>query len=287
LFLNKTDCIAKVERMSDLYVPGARLYYEIDGSGPLMVLIPGASGTADSFRRVSEQLKAHYSVAIYDRRGFSRSALDGPQDYGRRLETDADDVRGLIEHMGGPATVVGTSSGAIVGLEVLARHPSVVQALVPFEPPALRLLSDGSTWVKFFAEVYEVYQRDGVAAALDRFRQATFAEEDRVHMAKAPRNDANATYWFEHELRQYPPAELDLAALSTYADRMVPAAGLESRGHPCHEATMELGSKLGRDVAELPGGHIGCVSRPAEFADELVRVLGVAYPTTRAIRETG
>jgi acetyltransferase/esterase len=27
---------------------------------------------------------------VSDRRGFSRNRLDGPQDYGRRLETDAD-----------------------------------------------------------------------------------------------------------------------------------------------------------------------------------------------------
>jgi acetyltransferase/esterase len=69
--------------MDTFDVPGARLYYETHGSGPLLVMIPGASGAADGFRRVAEQLGAHYTVAIYDRRGFSRSQLTGEQDYDR------------------------------------------------------------------------------------------------------------------------------------------------------------------------------------------------------------
>jgi hypothetical protein len=38
------------------------------------------------------------ATVTYDRRGFSRSELDGPQDSKHRLETDADDARRLLEH---------------------------------------------------------------------------------------------------------------------------------------------------------------------------------------------
>lgn len=62
-------------------------------------MIPGASGAADPFHMTAEHLSAQFTVVLYDRRGFSRSVLDGPQDYGRRLATDADDVRRLIEHL--------------------------------------------------------------------------------------------------------------------------------------------------------------------------------------------
>ncbi len=37
--------------MSILEVPGARLYYEIHGRGLLMIMIPGASGTATHSER--------------------------------------------------------------------------------------------------------------------------------------------------------------------------------------------------------------------------------------------
>jgi pimeloyl-ACP methyl ester carboxylesterase len=108
---------------------------------------------------VADPLAARYTVVRYDRRGFSRSHLDGPQDYDRRLDTDADDVRSLIEHLAGePATVFGVSSGAIVALTVLTRHPSVVRAVAAFEPPAVRLLADGQQWIDLFATVYDLYR---------------------------------------------------------------------------------------------------------------------------------
>ena len=130
--------------MGFLDVAGARLYFETHGSGPLMVMVPGATGTADSFNRVKDHLAAHYTVVSYDRRGFSRSRLYEPQDDDRRVETDADDVRRLIEHVSDePATVFGASSGGVVVLDVLTHHPSVVRTPVPFEPPAVKQLADG------------------------------------------------------------------------------------------------------------------------------------------------
>ena len=176
--------------MSILEVPGARLHYKTNGSGPLMLMVPGASGAGDGFKGVTKYLAARYTVVIYDRRGFSRSHLDGPQDYDHRLETDADDVRRLIEHLSDePATVFGASSGAIVALQVLTRHPSVVRTLVPHEPPAVRLLVDGQKWIDFFFEVYDLYRQSGIEPALKRFREEAFAESDRQAMARAPKDE--------------------------------------------------------------------------------------------------
>jgi pimeloyl-ACP methyl ester carboxylesterase len=266
--------------MSLLDVPGARLYHETRGSGPLMLMVPGASGEAGIFKKVTEPLAAYYTVVTYDRRGFSRSQLDGPQDYDRRLQTDADDARRLIEQLSDePATVFGASSGGIVALEVLTRHPWVVRTLVPFEPPAVRQLPDGQQWIGFFDEVYDLYRQAGMEPALQRFREQAFAQSDRRAMARAmdPENSeqvrANAAYWFEHELRQYPAVDLDLDALRAHADRIAPMARRESRGHLTYEVNMELSKKLGRDLIELPGGHVGLATQPTEFAHKFVQAL--------------
>src|SRR5262245_42281188 len=110
-----------------------------------------ASGTAHIFTKVTEHLVAHNTIVTYDRRGFSRSYLEGPQDYEHRLETDAEDVRCLIEHLSDePATVFGSSSGGVIILVVLIHHPAVVRTLVPYETAAVRQLSDGQRWVDFF-----------------------------------------------------------------------------------------------------------------------------------------
>jgi pimeloyl-ACP methyl ester carboxylesterase len=269
--------------MTTVDVPGARLHYETRGGGPLLVAVPGASGVGGSFRTLAEQLANRFTVLTYDRRGFGRSRLDGPQDYRRRLETDADDVRRLIEHAGtGPAAVFGTSSGAVVALAPLADHPSAVRTVVAYEPPLLRLLPDGSAWAATFADLYDRYRRDGVGPALDEFRRRTFPTSDQQTMARAPRDDANATYWFEHELRQYPLTDLDLTALAALADRIIPAAGRDGTGYPAHDATLELGRRLDRLVLPLPGGHVGFHTDPAGFARELAHALPSGQPATRS-----
>src|SRR5216684_2188090 len=150
------------KRMSTLKVPGAQLFYERSGSGPLLILIPGASGTGESFRPLTPHLISQYQVVTYDRRGFSRSSLDGPQDYDHRLATDADDVRRLIEHLTDqPATVFGNSSGAIVALEVISHSSAQVQTVVANAPPAVSLLPDAAQWLAFFDGVYETYRKEG------------------------------------------------------------------------------------------------------------------------------
>ena len=160
-------------------------------------------------------------------------------------------------------------------MAVLTHHPSVVRTLVPFEPPAVRLLPDGQRWLDFFFRVYDLYRHSGVEPALRTFREQSFAETDRLVMARARDSRqgqsvrANAAYWFEHELRQYPAVDLDLDALEAHADRVVPAAGRESRGYPCYEVSVALGEKLGRHVIELPGGHVDYAAQLAAFARAL------------------
>jgi acetyltransferase/esterase len=263
--------------MSVLGVLGARLHYETHGSGPIMLMVPGANGTADVFRRAAERLAAHYTVVIYDRRGFSRSHLEGPQDYDHRLATDADDARRLIEHLSDrPATIFGSSSGAVIGLEVLSRYPSVISTLAPYEPAAVRLLPDGQRWLDFFLEIYDLYRQTGIEPALEKFRNQTFPASDRQFMIRDLTDSeirANVTYWFERELRQYPAVHLDLEALSAHADRIVPVVGRDSRGYPTYDVNVELAKKLGRDLVKLPGGHTGYAAYPAEFAQQLVQAL--------------
>ncbi len=176
--------------MSLLTVPGAQVYYEVEGSGPLLILIPGASGTGESFRPLISHLTAHYQVVIYDRRGFSQSKLGGPQDYAHRLATDADDVRRLIERVTDqPAMVFGNSSGALVALEVLIRFPERVQTVIVHEPPIVSLLPDAGEWLAFFDKVYETSRKQGVPAAMHQFASRVLGSLDHQILERLPRSD--------------------------------------------------------------------------------------------------
>jgi hypothetical protein len=88
------------------------------------------------------------------------------------------------------------------------------------------------------AHSYQLTKRYGDKTAVDRldFEPAVnkfraLPDVDRQVMGRAPKNEANAAYWFEHELRQCPAVELDLDALTARADRIVPrsAGTLQSR----------------------------------------------------------
>ncbi|MDQ6659822.1 MAG: alpha/beta hydrolase, partial [Chloroflexota bacterium] len=222
--------------MSTLNVPGAQLYYEVSGDGPLLILIPGAKGEGEVFRPVARELAARYQVVTYDRRGFSRSKLDGTQDYAHRLDTDADDVRCLIEYLTDkPATVFGNSSGAIVALEIISHYPERVHTVVAHEPPAVNLLPDAAKWRAFFDGVYDTYRQSGVPKAMHQFASGTVGSVDHQVMEHAMREHtneytlSNTRYWMEHELRQYPRVELDLDTLAAHAERIVLAGGRDSQ----------------------------------------------------------
>ena len=266
--------------MGTLKVPAARLYYEVSGAGPLLILIPGARGDGEVFRQITRPLAALYQVVNYDRRGFSRSELDGPQDYDHRLALDAEDVHRLIEHLTDqPAVVFGNSSGALVALEVITRYPEQVQMVVAHEPPAFSLLPDAAQWYTFFDGVYDTYCQSGISEAMRQFASEMFGDGDHNLLETAMRQHSNeytlsnVEYWLEYELRQYPRTELDLAALAAHAERIVLAGGGDSRDLLPYQPNKVLAQALGSEVVDFPGGHLGFMAHPDEFAQKLIDVL--------------
>jgi hypothetical protein len=74
-----------------LDVPGATLYYERDGTGPVLLLIPGGPADAGIFAALRDVLSDRYTVVPYDPRGNSRSVPDDPS-RGQDLDVHGDDA---------------------------------------------------------------------------------------------------------------------------------------------------------------------------------------------------
>src|SRR5262249_2978935 len=158
----------------------------------------------------------------------------------------------------------------------LTHHPELVRTVVAHEPPTVNLLPDAATWRDFFDRVYDTYRTSGIPTAMRMFATGAFSDTDRRaihHQTMQHTNDRyrepNTAYWMEHELRQYPRVDLDLDALAAHTAKLVVASGRESRGHLTHRVSEALAAKLSVHVLELPGGHIGCVTQPTQFATEL------------------
>ncbi|KAH8597519.1 abhydrolase [Bisporella sp. PMI_857] len=270
--------------MVTLEVPGAVLHYRIFGKGPLLLLIPGADGTGSIFYDAAEYLAANYTVVCWDRRGFSKSLLTGPQDFEHRLDTDADDANRLIEHLADPkqpVVVFGSSSGAIVSQRLLTRHPDHITRIIAHEPPSFAVLPEGarSQAIGLTLHVYETYRAKGVAAAMEVFTGGLSEGEDGAamrHSMDTKRGDeirANSMYWFEFELRQYTASALNLDRLELLKEKYIPAAGSSSGNGPGVGPISYIAKVLGKDVTRLPGGHLGYVTEPKVFAASLLDVL--------------
>jgi pimeloyl-ACP methyl ester carboxylesterase len=266
-----------------LAVPGARLYHEVRGRGPALLLIPGGNGDTGPYERAAAELAARFTVVTYDRRGYSRSPLDRPPDGGERLAVDVDDALGLLDRFAdGPAVVFGSSSGAIVALDLVSRRPESVGVLVAHEPPAVTVLPDADDLLMILDDVYATYRSDGVGPAMQKFNASVgldnpFALRRAAHPGHLAemmtRMAGNLEFWLEHELRQYPRFPPDIEALRAVSTRLVLAGGRESRQFFPYRPNTVLAERLHLRVVDFPGGHVGYATHPTEFATQLVEVL--------------
>lgn len=123
---------------------------ETVGQGPVLILIPGANGTADIFAGLAKLLQDKFTVVTYDRRGYRHSEMteplpeDAKNPHGTyRFETDANGVAALAKHISEePVYVLGSSSGAIVAMETLQDHPNMIKKVALHEPPIHTFLAN-------------------------------------------------------------------------------------------------------------------------------------------------
>lgn len=280
-------------RTGTLDVPGARLYFEVRGRGPVLALVHGGAGDAGVFDRIAPALADRFTLVVPDRRGHSRSPLADPGS-APRVEEHSDDLRRLLDTLTEePALVFGSSSGAVVALDLLARHPERVRTVIAHEPPMIGLLPDAAAYRRLFADVEVTFRRQGAEVAMQQFLTGVGLADDRPEpppQAELPsvvrelmeRMAATVPFFLAHELSTVTAYEPDVDALRTVADRLVLAVGGRSRTQMAARACIALAGRLGLATTEFPGGHAGYVEDGIDFAGRLAQVLGDPGPALRA-----
>lgn len=235
---------------------GTQLHYEIRGAGPTVLMISGAEGDAEEYARVVNLLDRDFTVITYDRRAFSRSPR--PTGYqGTTVEQQADDAAALVEATGlGPAAVWGNSSGAIIGLALVLRHPQVVSQALLHEPPLFMGLNDHRPVLDWLKQA----TADGKVPFLRTLTGDTiyegFSEGYKQRLA------ADRT-WIDHEFdvfEYYRPADEELARVTTPVTVL---CGSESPPF-FMEAASWLAKHLKTAVRVIPGNHGVHYSQPEE-----------------------
>ncbi len=117
-----------------------RIAYDIQGSGPLVLLVPGMGDLRSAYRFLAPALVASgYEVATVDRRGHGDSDTSFST-YGD--VPTASDLAALITELGTSAVVVGNSMAAGAAVIVAADHPDLIKGLVLVGPFVRQPASD-------------------------------------------------------------------------------------------------------------------------------------------------
>jgi pimeloyl-ACP methyl ester carboxylesterase len=107
---------------------GVTLYYEIYGTGELLLVVHGNGGSIADLGAQIAHFSASYQVVAMDSRDQGRSG-----DSLERLtyEKMTDDLAALLDHLGsGPVHVLGWSDGGIQALLLGIRHPDKVKSII-------------------------------------------------------------------------------------------------------------------------------------------------------------
>jgi pimeloyl-ACP methyl ester carboxylesterase len=268
--------------MSGLIDTGAtKLYYEMRGSGPALLLITGGAGDAGEWAAVAPGLADGHTVITYDRRGMSRS----PRPDGwtaTSISEQADDAAGLLRALeAAPAMVVGHSGGASIACELVARHPQLVRHAVLYEAPLLAVVPDGEAVVAGFRAVLDRAMADGgPRRAMELFMRANASDEvvDQV-LASVPPADldrilGNGVVFFELELPMYAEFVPDREGMRASGVPLTVVVGAENRETWYGAAAAWLAEGTGAELVELPGGHGGLFTHP----QALVELVGGLRP---------
>jgi len=273
-------------KTATLTVPGADIYYEVRGSGPVLLLMPGGPADATTFRKMENDLARSYTVVTYDPRGLSHSKMTAPLDDVRMVEVFADDAHRLLRKVaaGAKSCIYASSGGATISLELAVRHGDELETVIVHEPPTPAFMSDPPATLAAMEDVTETCNTVGLFPAMQKFMKLVGIEgggpppqsqgeptaEEREAQAQMMRN---MEFFFGRYIRNLARYRPDIAALKSCPCRIVPAVGEDSKGQLAHNGGLGLAAQLGVEPAVFPGGHGGFDEKPAEFAARIREVL--------------
>jgi pimeloyl-ACP methyl ester carboxylesterase len=124
---------------------GATLTYTTTGTGPSVIIVHGTFSNADSHTELAQSLSSSLTVITYNRRALSL-AKDGPPNADYTTQVEVADLHAILSTTNAHY-IFGISSGAIICLETLRCHPSLVQKCALWEPIAIVNGSIDTTFV--------------------------------------------------------------------------------------------------------------------------------------------
>lgn len=255
-------------------IRGAEIYYELTGEGPPLVLTMGQGTGPDARTGLITMLAASHCVLTYDQRGTGRSER---VDAGQSMEAHAQDIVGLMDHLGlAKAHLMGISTGTGIATVFAASHPERLDHLVLAAP-----------WTHGDADLHVLQNMRKEAArsmAADHYTQFNalliyspeYRQQNAVRFEALARNalkspqDAtaialrlNAILAFDAR-SLYPRIQAPTLVLGARDDLVMPYWHAEDAARAIRRAEL---------VMLEHGGHLFAETRTAEFSEKVLSFL--------------
>ena len=269
-------------------IEGLSLHVTIEGDGPPIVLLHGFTGSADTWRDLTDRLAVEYRTIAPDLVGHARS--EAPAAVARyAIRRAAADLVELLSALGHErAAWLGYSLGGRVALQVAADHPQAVAALL-LEGASPGIADDAERGARRASDdaLAERIERDGVEAFVDEWEQVPLFASQRGMPAEA-RAAVRATrlaqraHGLANSLRGMgagAQAPLHERLPSIDAPTLLLAGSLDKR---YVAIAGEMAQTLpGATIGVIEGaGHAAHLERPEAFAQAVEDFLRRAYPPT-------
>jgi pimeloyl-ACP methyl ester carboxylesterase len=252
--------------------PGGRIAYDVRGDGPLVVCVPGMGELRSVYRfTVPVLVAAGLRAATMDLRGHG----DSDATFASYDDVAAgSDVLALIEHLGGPAVIVGNSMGAGAGVWAAAERPGQVAGLAlvgpfvrnpktgPLMRWAFRLAMSGPwavrTWLSYLPRLYPSRKPGDFAGHLSSLRESM-------------RRPGHAKAFAATTRTSHAPAEERLPQMA--GKPVLVVMGEKDPDFPDPRAEAEwIRDKLDAELVLIPGaGHYPQAEMPDEVNPALAR----------------
>jgi len=170
-------------------VDGLDFWTEVDGSGPPIVLLHGFTGSRSTWYDFFRAVQGRYTTILIDLIGHGRTASPASVDR-YQMDRAVDDLVEVVRTVGFErAAWVGYSLGGRTALQVVARHPEAVGALVlEGASPGLATEAEREARIAGDERLARMIEDDGLEAFIDYWgsiplwasQQHTLSESQRM-----------------------------------------------------------------------------------------------------------
>ena len=256
-------------------VEGTRLYYEVKGAGPAVVLIHGGQLDSRMWDDQFDILAKRLTVIRYDVRGYGGS-VRGDKPY-----CDADDLAALLDYLKvKKAHLVGLSLGGRIAVDLTVAHPERVRSLTLAGPGLAGYDAPKAEEVDLrMWEIIKAARDEGSDRATDLWLKDPFMAPAMEQSGPASRlrriTRENAHCWLNNPVLQCSPKplagkrlnEIKVPTLLILGDRDVPQIR-------SNVEALEKGISGSQKIVIKGAGHMVNMEKPDMFNEALLTFLG-------------